>query len=223
MWASLLAGFVLLGAAPAALAQPSPTPTPPSPTELPDAGETTVSVEVDQDRSGPARATSEPDRPPGSGGSSDDVPPEVPDPSPTPITDCEPFSYRQSYRGWGPGRAYGRKVSVLYEADRCVKIEAGVLRITMDGTAEIRDGGRQGKVIGERPFELEGTWVHPSTEAGWPPDWWQCGVADLDYAWRIVGRYSFEVEAEDGRWRLEVVTVLGDRTRTVTWTYDACR
>jgi hypothetical protein len=223
MGAGLVASLVLLAGAPAALAQPSPTPTPPSPTELPDGGETTVTVEETDKGSGPASPSSNPDRPPGSEDSTDDVTGDVPEPEPTPTTNCEQFRYRQAYRSWGPARAYGRKVSVLYEADRCVRIDRGVLRITMDGTAEVREGGRSGDILQKRPFELQGTWVHPSIEDGWPPDWWQCGVADLDYVWRIAGRYTFSVEAEDGRWRLEVVTVHKDRTRTVTWTYDACR
>jgi hypothetical protein len=201
---------------------PTPTPTPPSPTDLPNGGETTVTVEKTPKAS--QRQTSDPEttRPPGSGDSTGNVPPEVPEPTPTPTTDCEPFEYSQTYRNWGPASAYGRKVSVLYDADRCVRIENGVLRISMEGTAEVREG-RGGKVIGERPFELEGTWVHPSITEGWPPDWWQCGVADLDYSWRIAGRYSFEVEAEDGRWALDVITARGGKTRTVHWTYDACR
>jgi hypothetical protein len=225
---ALLATLVLLGATPAALAQTTPTPTPspsgptptpPPPSDPPNSGTSSGTV----DGTGAGGLRSNPDRPPGSGGSTDDVPPEVPGPSPTPITDCEPFSYRQTYRGWGPARAYGRQVSVLYRADRCVKLDGGVLELTMAGTAEIREGGRNGQVIGNRPFELEGTWVHPSIEDGWPPDWWQCRVADLQYVWRIAGRYSFAVDAEDGRWHLEVVTVRRGRARTVTWSYDACR
>jgi hypothetical protein len=220
----LLSLACLMMTASGALAQegtPTPTPTPPSPTDLPDGGETTVTVEKTPKAQRQTRDP-EPTRPPGSGGSTGEVPPEVPKPSPTPTTECEPFEYRQTYRNWGPASAYGRKVSVLYDADRCVRIENGVLRISMEGTAEVREG-RGGKVIGERPFELEGTWVHPSITDGWPPDWWQCGVADLDYSWRIAGRYSFEVEAEDGRWTLDVITVRGGKTRTVHWTYDACR
>jgi hypothetical protein len=207
-------GF-LLAAAPAALGQggtSSPTLTHLSLTELPNGGNTTVSVLPEND----------PDRPPGSGDSTDDVPGHVPSPS-TPGTECDPFEYRQAYRGWGPGSSYGRKVSVLYEAESCVKIENGILRISMDGTAEIRERNARGKIIAEKPFELVGTWVHPSLASGWPPDWWECGVTDLDYAWRIPGRYSFEVEADDGKWTLDVITVRRDTTRTVHWTFDACR
>ena len=165
-------------------------------------------------------AAADPDRPPGSGDSTDDVSDDVPSPPPT---ECEPFRYRQLYRSWGPAKAFGRKVSVLYQAERCVTIENGILRISMDGTAQIREGNSRGRIIAKRPFELEGTWIHPSNTSGWPPDWWECSVADLDYTWRIRGRYSFEVEAEDGRWALDVITVRGGKTRTVHWAYNACR
>jgi hypothetical protein len=219
----LLSFAFLLAAAPGALGQEStstPTPTPPSPTELPDGGKTTVTVRPREREAQGKRP--EPDRPPGSGDSTDDVSGDVPSPSPTPGTECDPFEYRQAYRGWGPGSSYGRKVSVLYEAESCVKIDNGILRISMDGTAEIRERNAGGKIIAEKPFELEGTWVHPSLSSGWPPDWWECGVVDLDYAWRIPGRYSFEVEADDGKWTLDVVTVRRERTRTVHWTFNAC-
>jgi hypothetical protein len=213
----------MVTAAPALAQESTPTPTPPSPTDLPDGGETTVTVEENDRRSDRRSTSSDPDRPPGSGDSTDDVSPWVPSPSPSPITKCEPFAYRQIYRNWGPASAYGGKVWVRYGAERCVTIENGILRITMDGTAEIREGRADGKLVARRPFELRGTWVHPSISAGWPPDWWQCGVTDLDYVWRIAGRYSFEVEADDGKWTLDVVTVRGGKTRTVHWAYDACR
>jgi len=220
----LLSFAFLMAAAPGALSQESTsalTLTPPSPTDLPVGGETTVRIRPTE-RDAQAK-TQDPDRPPGSGDSTGDVPGNVPSPSPTPGMECEPFVYRQAYRGWGPGFAYGRTVSVLYEAERCARIENGILRISMDGTAQIREGNSGGRVIAQKPFELEGTWVHPSVSSGWPPDWWECGVTDLDYAWRISGLYSFEVEADDGMWTLDVVTVRRDRTKTVHWTFDACR
>jgi hypothetical protein len=227
----LLSLAFLAAAAPAALGQenttsPTPTqsptvsPTPPPSADLPRGGKTTVSVDRKERRTN--RSGPEPDRPPGSGDSTDGVSGEVPSPSPGPHTECEPFEYRQAYRGWGPAAAFGRKVSVLYDAEHCVRTENGILRISMDGTAEIRQGNSGGKVISKRRFELEGTWVHPSVTSGWPPDWWACGVTDLDYEWRIQGRYSFEVEADDGKWTLDVSTVRRDRTRTVHWTFDAC-
>jgi hypothetical protein len=132
---------------------------------------------------------------------------------------CGDFSLIQTYRNWGPADAYGRTVTVSYQATLCSRLRPHAVDLSIEGVATVYRGtSAGGNPIDEQQFIVTGTWANPSNQEGWPPDWWQCDVRSAEYSWQIVGVYTFAVSADRGVWSLDVEA--GEES--VHWTYDAC-
>jgi hypothetical protein len=135
---------------------------------------------------------------------------------------CAPFGFTQTYVAWGPALAYGRPVTVAYEGSRCTMPAGAGAEVSVRGTATVFQGIlAEGLPIDARPFTVSGTWNRPTNPAGWPPDWWQCGVKHARYTWDIAGMYTFEVEARWGVWDLQISTQ-GLQPTLVHWAYNGC-
>lgn len=135
---------------------------------------------------------------------------------------CAPFTFNQTYPGWGPALTYGRVVTVAYEASRCSKPHGTAMNLSVDGTATVYDGtSAAGTPLDVRGFTVSGTWDKPSNAIGWPPNWWECGVKAARYSWQIPGVYSFNVSARWGVWTLSVETQGPVPTR-IHWSYNGC-
>jgi hypothetical protein len=132
---------------------------------------------------------------------------------------CGDFSLTQTYRNWGPADAYKRPVTVSYQATRCSRLRPHAVDLSIEGVAVVYRGtSAKGSPLDEQPFVATGRWANPTNAAGWPPDWWQCGVRSAEFSWQIVGVYTFEVTVEQGVWNLDVQA----GNESVDWTYDAC-
>lgn len=135
---------------------------------------------------------------------------------------CAPFTFNQTYPGWGPALTYGRVVTVAYEASRCSKPHGTALDLSVDGTATVYDGTTaEGTPLDARGFTVSGTWDQPSNAIGWPPNWWECGVKSARYSWQIPGVYSFNVSARWGVWTLSVETQ-GPVPTSIHWSFNGC-
>jgi hypothetical protein len=132
---------------------------------------------------------------------------------------CGDFSLTQTYRNWGPADSYGRPVTVSYQATRCSRLRPHAVDLSIKGVAVVYRGtSATGSPLDEQQFVATGHWANPSNRAGWPPDWWQCGVRSAEFSWQIVGVYTFAVTVERGVWNLDVQA----GNESVDWAYDAC-
>jgi hypothetical protein len=132
---------------------------------------------------------------------------------------CGDFDLTQTYENWGPADFYERPVTVSYQATRCSHLRPQAVDLSIEGVAVVYRGtSAEGSPLDEQPFVATGRWANPTNAAGWPPDWWQCGVRSAEFSWQIVGVYTFAVTVEQGVWNLDVQA--GDES--VDWTYDAC-
>ena len=135
---------------------------------------------------------------------------------------CAPLSHTQTYASWGPAVAYGREVTVVYEASRCSTPDGSALDVSAQGTATIHDGSSAaGEVLDSHPFIVAGTWKEPKNDAAWPPAWWDCSVSSASYTWQIPGVYTFQVSAREGVWSL-TVSSQGVASQDLSWTHDGC-
>lgn len=135
---------------------------------------------------------------------------------------CSPLGHTQSYEGWGPAVAYGKPVTVVYQAARCSTPDGSALDLSAEGTAQIFDGpSAAGALLDTRPFLVTGTWRKPKNAEAWPPTWWACDVPFASYTWQIPGVYSFRVSARDGVWSLDVSSD-GAGSHSFSWTHDGC-
>lgn len=135
---------------------------------------------------------------------------------------CSPLAHTQSYEGWGPAAAYGKPVTVVYQAARCSTPDGSALDLSAEGTAQIFDGpSAAGALLDTRPFLVTGTWRKPKNAEAWPPTWWACDVPFASYTWQIPGVYSFRVSARNGVWSLDVSSD-GAGSHAFSWTHDGC-
>jgi len=119
--------------------------------------------------------------------------------------DSAPFTWVQTYTGWGPALYYGEQVTVNYTGTNRWKFKDGRFNLMIEGTSEIYRGDSiLGELIEVRPFHNTEVWCEPENTWGWPVSWWSCGVEQLRYRWIIPGVYSYEVTAKDGFWTYEI-------------------